>query len=67
MNKTLSGRERLIQLIEKKGLTQADIAYSLDIDAGHLSRVLRPVRPSLDLAVRIERLYGIPVASWSDE
>ena len=56
-------------LIENK-LTQREAAAILGISRPHLSQVVSgSKRPSLDLAVRIERLTdgAVPVSSWVDD
>lgn len=62
-NSTLTGRERLFDLLER-GTTQKAMADALEIDQGHLSRLLHPTRPSLRLAAKIQSVYGIPVGAW---
>lgn len=50
-------------------LSLADLAAKLECDPGHLSRIERALVStiSVDLAVAIQRLTGIPVESWRQE
>jgi plasmid maintenance system antidote protein VapI len=51
--------------IIRRGMSQTAAADLLRVSRSHLSHlVLARRRPSLALAVRIERAMGIPAASW---
>lgn len=50
--------------MKANGVRQVDLAPQFGITQAHLSRILTGTRvPSLELAVRIANLTGIPVAS----
>lgn len=52
--------------IVASGRSQADVARTIGIDPGHLSRLLSGrARPSLDLAVRLEGMTAVPAAGWA--
>jgi|GEM_PF-3419660 len=55
----------LTDAIKSLGLSRAYVATRLGIGAPYLSMLEHGKKtPSLELAVKIERLIGIPVASW---
>jgi len=59
------GREQLAAWRERSKLKQYELARLLEITDAYLSQVLSGKRrPSLLIAVRIERETGIPVSSW---
>lgn len=59
--------ERLVQWLGRTKQTQYDLADSLGISQGQVSSIVTGRRkPSLDVAAKIERLAGIPAASWLD-
>ncbi|RMF03089.1 MAG: helix-turn-helix domain-containing protein [Alphaproteobacteria bacterium] len=58
------------ETVSKSGRTQADWARELGVSPGYLHALINGAkRPSLDLALRIERLTGgaVPVQSWADK
>ena len=60
----------LHSFLSDRGITQSDFAARLHVDQATVSRLVRGVaRPSLDLAVRIERETEglIPASSWVGE
>lgn len=62
---TLNPRDRLREWMALSKLSQPDLAAMLNITQPHVSRiVVGERRPSLSLAVRIERVTGIPATSW---
>ena len=59
----------LRETILRSGETQAEWARRLDVSRGYLHGIINGTkRPSLDLALRIERLTdgAVPVQSWAD-
>ena len=60
----------LKQYLQSTGERQTDFARRAQISQGFLSQLLAKRRtPSLDVAVRIERLTGgaVPAESWLDD
>lgn len=63
-----TGRERLAEYCRRCRLKQYELADLLGMHFTTLSQVLAGKRrPGLDTALRIERLTGVPVESWSDQ
>lgn len=62
-----SGPELLLQWIERMGFdTHMDAAVALGFHFSFISHLLAGRRrPSLNNAVKIERISGIPVAAWA--
>lgn len=59
-------RMHLRAWMERQGLKHADVAQALGISQSQVSHLLRGARrPSLDLALRIYDLTGIPIAAWT--
>jgi len=59
--------EHLAVYLDQHGITQSAFAGSLGTTQATISKFCRGVtRPSLDMAVKIERATGgsVPVASW---
>lgn len=53
--------------MDERGLTQRQLATEFGIEAAHLSLILSGHRrPSLDVAVRIEALTGIPPRDFAE-
>lgn len=60
-----NARVLLRRWISTAGLNYAALADILKISVPHLSRLITGGRmPSLELAMRIEKLTGIPAESW---
>lgn len=58
-------RERLAAWIERSKLTQVETARQLALDQTTLSKILAgDRRPSLEVAVRMHDLTGIPPDAW---
>lgn len=56
-------RVALARWFNRSGFTQREVAARLEISEAHLSHLVNGERtPSLDLALRISDLTGIPVA-----
>jgi len=58
------------ETILRSGETQAEWARRLDVSRGYLHGIINGTkRPSLSLAIRIERLTNgaVPVESWVEE
>jgi transcriptional regulator with XRE-family HTH domain len=63
MSKT--ARERLREYCTRHGYKQRELAELLEIHDAYLSQMLSGLRrPGLPIAVRIQDMTGIPVASW---
>jgi transcriptional regulator with XRE-family HTH domain len=63
MQKT--GAERLAEYRDRHGYKQYELAELLELAEAHLSQLLSGKRrPGLPIAVRIERMTGIPAESW---
>lgn len=61
-----TGAELLRDWIERRGYKQTEAAEVLSLQPTFLSMLVNKHRlPSLDNAVKIERLTGIPVSAWS--
>lgn len=46
-----------------RGLTAKQVAKAIGIEEEHMTRIERGVRnPSLDVALRLEEFYGIPIS-----
>jgi transcriptional regulator with XRE-family HTH domain len=61
-----SGAMQLRDWIDRRGFNQVEGAKYLGISEPYMSMFLSGRRvPGRDLAVKLERLTGIPVASWS--
>lgn len=59
--------EQLSQYLRKHRIRQMDFAEAVGVTQGVISRLVSgTVKPSLDLAVRIERATGgvVPVHAW---
>ena len=66
MNNNTAG-DRLAAWLGRTKLTQYDLADSLGVSQGQVSSIVTGRRkPSLDLAIKIERLAGIPASAWVD-
>ena len=60
------GAALFAQALRTRGHTQADASRELEMDSGHLSRLVGGERtPSMKLAKRIEEAYGVPIAAWT--
>ncbi len=60
----IAGFELLRALAEAQDLTQEAFAAQLEVNQGHLSRILRGERLiSKKLALRVERLFAVPADS----
>lgn len=60
-----SGPEQMRDWMRRRGFTQADASRYLEMDQGYLSRLLASAQtPGLRLALKLERLTGIPVEAW---
>jgi transcriptional regulator with XRE-family HTH domain len=47
-----------------RGLTAKKVANVVGVDEDHITRIERGIRnPSLDLALKLEKFYGIPIAT----
>lgn len=61
----MHGHERLAAFLSRQRLQQQELARELGCSQPHLSHILHGNRlPGRQLAVRIERFCGIPVAAW---
>jgi transcriptional regulator with XRE-family HTH domain len=61
-------KRRVDDWLESKGKSRAALAGDLGISPSHLSLILSGERtPSLELAVAIERLTGIPPKAFLEE
>lgn len=64
---SITGRTRLAEYLRRTRLKQYELAGFLGITDAYLSQVLSGKRrPSLPIAVRIERETGVPVETWVD-
>lgn len=60
-------RQRVRVYLAQRDITQGQLADELGIDESYLSLIIRGRRhPSLDVAVRLERLTGIPASEFAD-
>lgn len=60
------GSDRLARELKKRGWKQEDLKRALGLSRGQVSRWLSGARvPEIAAAVRMEKLLGIPVASWT--
>jgi transcriptional regulator with XRE-family HTH domain len=60
---------RLKSWLDASSITQAELARRLEYDKGNMHRILNGrLRPTLDLAFRIERETGgaIPASAWAE-
>lgn len=58
----------LREYLDRTGETQKDLAQRLGISGAALSQILLgKIRPSLDLALRIEALTGVPCRAWATD
>lgn len=63
---TLNGPDALRAWMERSGRSYLDVSQALGISRPHLSHLVTGGRlPSLVLAIRIEQIAGIPVATWA--
>ena len=61
-----SGAEQLRDWMKRRGFNQAETALEFGWTESFVSMLMNEHRmPSLDNAVKIERLTGIPVVAWS--
>jgi len=61
-----NGRKRLAQWIERSKMSQREVARLLGFHVSVLNKVLKGHRtPGLATALRLERVTGIPVESWT--
>jgi plasmid maintenance system antidote protein VapI len=61
----VGGMNDLSAYLETCGRTQLAVAAELGISQGHLNDMKTGRRkPGRELAVRIERMLGVPVQSW---
>lgn len=61
-----SGAEQLRDWMQRRGFNQAETARAFGWTVSFVSMLMNEHRlPSLDNAVKIERVTGIPVAAWS--
>ncbi|WP_097082584.1 helix-turn-helix transcriptional regulator [Rhodobacter sp. JA431] len=61
------GMCKLSEHLKQAGLPQSAFAEAIGVSRGHMSALISGARlPSLELAVRIERLTGgaVPASSW---
>lgn len=64
--RTAKAGERLRQVREELGWSQSEMANHLGVNRSYVNRLESGVRvPGRDLAVTIEREFGIEVAAWS--
>ena len=62
----ISGPEQMRDWMRRRGFKQADAARYLEMDQGYLSRIVNGEQtPGLNLALKLERLTGIPVETWA--
>jgi transcriptional regulator with XRE-family HTH domain len=63
----LHGASKLAAYLREERISQTALAAHLDISNGHMSDLLsRRSTPSLQLAVRIENLTGIPARDFAE-
>lgn len=63
-----SGPAILAHWLRESGLTQSAAAAEMGIPQPHLSAILAGrKRPSLDAALRIANVAGVPPAAWAKE
>lgn len=60
-------RQRVRVYLAERDMTQGQLAEALGIDQSHLSLIIAGHRrPSLEVAVRIEDLIGIPARDFAE-
>ncbi len=59
------GASAVLQELSKRGWSQSDLARELETETGSVSRWMTGSRvPSLEMAVRMKKLLGVPVEFW---
>lgn len=59
------GPNQLREWIDRKGLADGEAAKVIGVDFTYISKLVNGHRqPSLDNAVKIERVTGVPVGAW---
>ena len=55
----------LLDLLEERGMTQAELAQRTDLSVKHINRLVKGHVPlSTDVALRLERVTGVSVRFW---
>lgn len=63
---TQVGRDLLTEAMASAGMRQADLRRLIGLGTGHVSRLLSGKRsPSVDTALLLFALFGIPLESWA--
>ena len=57
--------ETLLDVLDERGMTQAELARRTDLSAKHINQIVKGHAPiSNDVALRIERVTGVPARIW---
>lgn len=63
----LPGPEALDKIMKARGLKQTDVETAVGVTQGTVSRWLSRQRtPGREPAIRMQKLYGIPVDAWGE-
>jgi HTH-type transcriptional regulator/antitoxin HigA len=58
--------ETLLELLEERGMSQRDLARRTGLSPKHVNKLLHGLVPlSADVAVRLERVTGLPANFWN--
>jgi plasmid maintenance system antidote protein VapI len=65
MAKSRGGRERLTEWMARREIGVVALSRRLGVEHGQVSRIVAGKRPpSLDVAIGLEIVTGIPVSAW---
>jgi HTH-type transcriptional regulator / antitoxin HigA len=58
--------ETLLELLEERGMSQRDLARRTGLSPKHINKLLHGLVPlGADVAVRLERVTGLPANFWN--